>query len=198
MEQAPKGGWKEIQAPSIDRDIRVSKEYASHVFDAARRHKWFNQPCESHLKVAFQGWKTLTYTGPQGQGSCTFNYSRDREIQRLGDSILAVAETILEGARLETLLQHDPLGLDQEMEYLTEAVADGQAQQIGAISGILERLAQDDGVLERVRRQAKACWHTARHRVHIGATFWLPFVSNTAGYLVSGWVAERRWKGETP
>lgn len=156
MEQAPKGGWKEIQTPSIDRDIRVSREYASHVFDTAIRHNWFNQPCESHLKVAFQGWKTLTYTGHQGQGSCTFNYSRDREIQGLGDSILAVAETILEGARLETLLQHDPLGLDQEMEFLTEAVADGQAQQIGAISSILERLAQDDDVLERVRRQARS------------------------------------------
>ena len=73
------------------------------------------------MKVAFQGWKTLTYTGPAGQGSCTFNYSRDKEIQALGDPS-AVAQTILEGARLEMLLQHDRLGLDKEMEYLTEAV----------------------------------------------------------------------------
>jgi hypothetical protein len=108
------------------------------------------------MKVAFQGWKTLTYTGPQGQGSCTFNYSKDKEIQNLGDSLIAVAETILEGARLEVLLQHDRLGLDQEMEFLTEAVGDGQAQQICAIREILERLAQDDGVLERVRMRARA------------------------------------------
>ncbi len=68
----------------------------------------------------------------------------------------AVAETILEGARFEVLLQHDRLGLDQEMEYFTQAVEDGRAQQIYAIHDILERLAQDDAVLERVRKQAKA------------------------------------------
>ena len=71
--------------------------------------------------MAFQGWKTFTYTGPQGHGSCTFNYSKDKEMQELGDSMNAVAQTIIEGARLEILLQHDRLGLDEEMEFLTEA-----------------------------------------------------------------------------
>ena len=142
----------------MDRDIQVSAGFAGRVFAAAERHNWFNEPCESHLKVAFQGWKMLTYTGPQGHGSCTFNYSKDKEIQTLGDSLEAVAETILEGARLELLLQHDRLGLDAEMEFLTEAVGDGRAQQVCAIREILERLAQDDSVLERVRKRAGACW----------------------------------------
>jgi hypothetical protein len=91
-----------------------------------------------------------------GQGSCTFNYSRDKELQSLGESMQAVAETILEGARLEVLLQHDRLGLDQEMEFLTEAVQDGRAQQVCAIRDILERLDQDSDVLERVRKRARA------------------------------------------
>jgi len=141
--------------PAVDRDIQVSAAYAGYVFQAAGRHRWFNEPCESHLKVAFQGWKTLTYSGPQGQGSCTFNFSKDKEIQVLGDSLEAVAETILEGARLELLLQHDRLGLDAEMEFLTEAVGDGRAQQICVIREILERVAQDDTVLERVRKRAR-------------------------------------------
>ena len=141
--------------PAVDRDIRVSAAYAGRVFAAAARHRWFNEPCESHLKVAFQGWKTLTYTGPQGQGSCTFNYSKDKEIQDLGDSLEAVAETILEGARMELLLQHDRLGLDAEMEFLVEAVGDGRAQQVCVIREILGRLAQDDTVLERVRKRAR-------------------------------------------
>ena len=142
--------------PGVDRDIQVSAAFAERVFGAAQRHNWFNESCESHLKVAFQGWKQFSYTGPQGSGSCTFNYSKDKEIQTLGDSLQAVAETILEGARLEMLLQHDRLGLDAEMEFLTEAVGDGRAQQVRAIQEILERLAQDDGVLERVRKQARA------------------------------------------
>ncbi|MGD1062313.1 MAG: hypothetical protein ABR860_03555 [Terracidiphilus sp.] len=141
--------------PAVDRDIRVSAAYAGRVFAAAARHRWFNEPCESHLKVAFQGWKTLTYTGPQGQGSCTFNYSKDKEIQNLGESLEAVAETILEGARMELLLQHDRLGLDAEMEFLVGAVDDGRAQQVCVIREFLERLAQDDTVLERVRKRAR-------------------------------------------
>ena len=46
---------------------------------------------------------------------------------------MAVAETMMEGARLEMLLQHDRLGLDREMEFLTEAAKDGRMQQICAI-----------------------------------------------------------------
>ena len=142
-------------APAVDRDIQLSAAYAARVFDAAERHRWFNEPCESHLKVAFQGWKTLTYSGEQGKGSCTFNYSKDKEIQSLGDSLEGVAETILEGARLEMLLLHDKLGLDAEIEFLTEAVGDGRAQQICVIQDTLQRLVQDDTVLERVRRRVR-------------------------------------------
>ena len=155
MGKPPADAGQGLFPPAVDRDIQLSAAFAARVFDAAGRHRWFNEPCESHLKVAFQGWKTLTYTGLQGQGSCTFNYSKDKEIQSLGDSLEGVAETILEGARLEMLLQHDKLGLDAEIEFLTEAAGDGRAQQICVIRDTLDRLAQDDTVLERVRRRAR-------------------------------------------
>jgi hypothetical protein len=148
-------GLQAIDAPDVDRDIRLSAEFTERVFQAARHHKWFSGECESHMKVAFQGWKKLSYAGPEGQGSCEFNYSRDKEIQALGDSLVAVAGTILEGARLEKLLQHDPLGLDRELDYVTEALGDGRVQQICVIRGILERLAEDQGVMERVRKRAR-------------------------------------------
>jgi hypothetical protein len=154
--KVPAGGQHEIDTPAVDQDVQISADFAGRVFDAAQRHSWFNEPCESHIKVAFQGWKTLSYTGPQGQGSCTYNYSKDKDIQALGESMEGVAQTILEGARLEMLLQHDRLGLDAEMEFLTDAAEDGRAQQIEAIRPILERLAQDDEVLERVRKRARA------------------------------------------
>ncbi len=144
-----------IEVPDEDRDIRLSADYAERVFKTAKEHNWFNQKCESHLKVAFQGWKKFSYTGPEGQGSCTFNYSQDREIQALGDSLMGVAETLREGARLEILLQHDRLGLDREMEYISDGAKDGRIVQIGAIREILERLAGDDEVLERVRKRAQ-------------------------------------------
>jgi hypothetical protein len=146
---------KEIQAPDVDRDVKVSAAFAGYVFQTVREHNLLTADCESHLKVAFQGWKKLSYSGPEGAGGCEFNYSKDKEIQALGDSLVAVAETILEGARLEILLQHDRLGLDSEMEYVAEGAKDGRLQEIGAIRGILDRLADDPDVMVRVRKRAR-------------------------------------------
>jgi hypothetical protein len=148
--------FKVLEPPNIDRDIQLTAKFAERAFAVAHRHKLFNSGCESHLKVAFQGSKKLTYTGPDGEGSCEFNYSRDVDIQSLGDSLVAVATTIIEGARLEALLQHDPLGLDQEIQNVQEAAGDGRAQQICSIRDILERLSEDPAVMERVRKRARA------------------------------------------
>jgi hypothetical protein len=145
----------EIRIPDVNRDVQLSPRFAASAFGTAKRHAWFNDACESHIKVAFQGWKTLSYSGPAGQGSCTFNYSQQKDIQNLGDSFLAVSETILAGVRLEMLLQHDPLGLEREMESLAAAAEDGRAQQLCAIKGILDRLAQDDRVMDMVRKRAR-------------------------------------------
>jgi hypothetical protein len=144
-----------FQAANVDRDIHVSAEFAGRVFDTVHKFKNLNLDCESHMKVAFQGWKKLTYSGPDGKGSCTFNYSKDKEIESLGESLVAVSETIVEGARLEVLLQHDRLGLDREMENLVESAGDGRAQQICTIRGILQRLADDPAVMDRVRKRAR-------------------------------------------
>ncbi len=153
---APPDDPRHMEVANIDRDVQVSPKFAARAFQVAQHHKYFRSECESHLKVAFQGLKKLSYSGPKGEGSCEFNYSRDNEIQELGDSLVAVATTIIEGARLEKLLQHDPLGLDKEIQNVQEAAGDGRAQQICSIRDILERLSEDPAVLERVRKRAKA------------------------------------------
>lgn len=144
-----------IEPLGVDRDIRLTARFAERVFQTAQRHNLFNSECDSHLKVAFEGRKRLSYSGPEGQGVCEFNYSKDKEIQELGEALVSVATTITEGARLENLLHHDPLGLDKETEYLVEASSAGRAQQLCTIRGILEHLAEDDNVLERVRKRAR-------------------------------------------
>jgi hypothetical protein len=150
---APKKSTMDVEG--VDRDIQLSKDYTEQIFSVARDHNWFKQKCESGAKVAFQGWKKLSYEGPEGQGSCTFNYSQDKKIQALGESLLGVAETLREGARLELLLQHDRLGLDQEMQYIADSAKDGRLREISAIKGILQRLADDEELLDRVRKRAK-------------------------------------------
>ena len=105
--------------------------------------------------MAFQGWKKISYSGPEGQGSCTFNYSQDKQVQAFVESLIGVAETLHEGARLELLLQHDRLGLDREMEFISDSAKDGRLREIVAIRDILQRLAENDELLERVRKRAR-------------------------------------------
>jgi len=152
---APVDKSQGFEAADVDRDVEVSAEFAERVFETAHQRNFFNYGCESHMKVAFSGWKKLSYTGPDGAGSCTFNYSKDKEMQTLGESLVAVAGAIVEGARLETLLQHDRLGLDRETEYVIEAAKDGRLQQMCTIRGILKRLADDPEVMDRVRKRAR-------------------------------------------
>jgi hypothetical protein len=155
MGTAITGSKSDMRTPDVNRDVQLSPAFASSVFQTAQRHAFFNEKCESNLKVAFQGWKELSYSGPDGKGTCKFNYSKDHEIQSLGDNMTAVAETIVTGTRLEMLLQHDPLGLDKEIEGLVDAAQSGRAQQLCVIRPILERLAEDDHVLDLVRKRAR-------------------------------------------
>lgn len=152
---APREQRGGVEPPNQNLDIHLSADFTRHVFQIAQHNKLFHEPCESHLNVAFQGTKTLSYAGPEGNGSCAFNYSKDADIQALSDSLVSVATTLIEGARLEMLLRHDPLGLDKETEELMEMAADGRVQQIGSIRDILQQLAGNDDVLERVRKRAQ-------------------------------------------
>ena len=145
----------QISSGDVHRAVQLSPAFTAQVFSLARQRKLFNYPCESHMKVAFQGTKKLSYTGPEGSGSCEFNYSKDKEIEALGNSLLSVETTILSGARMEKLLLHDRLGLDQELDYLTGEVHNGDATEIGVIRETLTRIASDDQVMERAQRKAR-------------------------------------------
>jgi hypothetical protein len=144
-----------ILVGAINRPIHLSPEFTSRVFAVARQRKLFAFPCESHMKVAQQGIKRLSYSGPEGSGACEYNYSKDKEIQSLGESFIAVQTTLIYGARLEKMLQHDRLGLDLEIANLVNEAHQGTAIELGTIHETLTRLAEDDQVLERVRKRAR-------------------------------------------
>ena len=145
----------QILAGEVHRPVQLSAAFTEQVFSIARQRRLFAFPCESHMKVAFQGMKRLSYSGPEGSGACEYNYSKDKEIEQLGNSLLAVEFTILSGAKMEKLLQHDRLGLDRELDLLTTAAHEGNAAEMGTIDDTLTRIASDEQILERARRKAR-------------------------------------------
>jgi hypothetical protein len=146
----------------VHRPVQLSASFTEHIFASARARKLFVFPCESHMKVAFQGTKRLSYSGPDGSGACEYNYSKDKEIEALGNSLIAVEYTILSGARMEMLLQHDRLGLDQELDNLTSAAREGNAAEMETIRATLTRIESDDQVMDRARRKARFLLTQAR------------------------------------
>lgn len=139
-----------------DRDIHVSKAARDRIFTIARQKKFFVMACESGgERVAFQGKKLLQYRGQDGQGSCTFNYSKDSQIEWLAREFEGIASTLDEGNKLATEHEHGRLSLDAELETLETLVKNGQAVEIMNIAPTLREIAGDDDVLQRAQKRAR-------------------------------------------
>jgi hypothetical protein len=133
------------------------------MFAGARKNKLFAISCDDGGKnIAFQGNKTLEYDGPEGKGSCTYNWSKNAQIDKLADQFEAIAATLDEGGKLQRQYEHGRLSLDSEMEILGQMVHDGRAIELENIAPILETLAGDEAVLQRVQRRARALLQGAK------------------------------------
>jgi hypothetical protein len=142
-------------AEHVDRQISLTKATAVKVYKAARTLNHFNIECLSKAKnIADTGKKTLNYTGPDGSGSCTYNYSENKTVDMLTSTFQGIAYTMDEGRRLEFLHRYDRLGLDAEMISLAQEVEAGRALELGTISPTLALIADDTSVIQRVRLKA--------------------------------------------
>jgi hypothetical protein len=150
-------GTDGIASAPLQRDIVIRDPLLESIFRSARSHHYFATECEApDSHVAFTGKKTLAYSGPDGRGECTFNWSRDQQLNQLADSLMAVAFTIHEGSRLAIEHVHSRLSLDAELEQLEDAVKDHRALEIENIAPELQSIAADSAVMNRARNRARA------------------------------------------
>jgi hypothetical protein len=142
-------------AQHVDRPINLTPGVVAKIFKAARGLNHLNVECASKAKnIADTGTKTLTYVGPDGSGSCVYNYSENKMVGTLTDTFLAIASTLDEGRKLEFLHRYDRLGLDAEMNSFADEVKEGRALELGTISPTLASIADDIAVIQRVRLRA--------------------------------------------
>jgi hypothetical protein len=142
-------------AQHIDRPIKLTPGTVAKIFKAARSLNHFDTECASKAKnIADTGKKALTYSGPDGSGTCTYNYSENKNVDTLTNTFLAIAYTMDEGRKLEFLHRYDRLGLDAEMANLSQEVQEGRALALGTISPTLASIADDTALIQRVRLKA--------------------------------------------
>jgi hypothetical protein len=152
-----------MPADPQDRPIHMSKALREAMFATARKNKLFAIGCDDGGKnIAFQGTKTLQYEGPEGKGSCTYNWSKNAQIDKLTDQFQAIAATLDEGSKLQRQYEHGRLSLDTELELLEQMVHEGRAIELENIAPILQMLAGDEAVLQRVQRRARALLAAAK------------------------------------
>jgi hypothetical protein len=138
--------------------FHVSAATAAKVFTLARSLNHFNIACASTARnVADTGKKTLDYIGANAPlGSCDYNYTENKDVAALTDIFQGIAATLDEGRKLDYLHRFDRLGLDAEMESFTREVSDGHAIELQTIASTLSSIADDAGVMQRVRTRANA------------------------------------------
>jgi hypothetical protein len=154
-------------AQHIDRSINLTLGTVAKVFKAAQALNHFEVECASKAKnIANTGKKTLSYSGPDGSGSCTYNYSENKNVDTLTNIFLGIAYTLDEGRKLEFLHRYDRLGLDAEMTSLTQEVQEGRALEFGTISTPLTAIANDADLIQRVRQKAAKMLEQAAAEAH--------------------------------
>jgi hypothetical protein len=162
-DRPPSNDPENMPADAQDRPIHISKALRESMFATARKSKLFAIACDDGGKnIAFQGTKTLQYSGPEGTGSCTYNWSKLSQIDRLTGQLEAVALTLDEGSKLQREYEHGRLSLDGELEFLDQMAQDGRAIEIENIAPILQTLIGDEAVLQRVQRRARALLAAAK------------------------------------
>jgi hypothetical protein len=144
-----------VSRKHIERGLNVSQSVVEKIFKSARMLNRFNMDCASKAKnIADTGKKTLNYSGSDGSGSCTFNYSEDKSVAMLGDTFFAIANTMDIGRKLEFERRFDRLGLDAELISLEHEVEEKNALEVGTISSILNVIASDGDLMQRARLRA--------------------------------------------
>jgi len=151
----PGDGNDSIVAPGQSRPIVVGEALRTKLFLLARRNKFFALPCQARRKVAFSGTKTLSYSGPEGKGSCTFTWSKYQEIETLTGIFQGIALTLDEGGKLAVERAHTPLALDAELILLVKMAKQGDALELQNIAPVLTSIANDDAALKRDRQWAR-------------------------------------------
>jgi hypothetical protein len=142
---------------AFDQQIQISVPLREQLLAVSRSHRFLVGECESRQhKVAFTGRKTLSYQGPEGGASCTFNWSQDAQLMKVASDFLAIALTLEEGRKLRLAYLHDRLSLDAELETLSNAVKLGNALELENIAPELEAIAADPAVMKRAQARAAA------------------------------------------
>lgn len=140
----------------VDETFVMSDTNRQKVFDAARKLNYFQSDFDSHLKhIAQTGSKTLVYKSSQVEGSSTYNYSQNPDVEQLTQLFLGLATTLDYGRKLAWQYRFDKLGMDQRLRELEKLQTGRQVEELSAIEPILRKIANDPSLMHISQQSAQ-------------------------------------------
>ena len=145
----------------FQQDFVMSSVNRRKIFALAAKLNYFRNDYDSHLKkIAQTGRKMLQYQSSQTQGSTTYNWSQNPDVQELTAIFQGIALTLGYGRKLAFQYRFDKLGMDQRMKELVNLDASHEVEELGAIEPILRKIANDPNMMHINRQSAQTLLKT--------------------------------------
>ena len=130
------------------------------IFDLAQKLNYFQGDFASRMKnIAQTGQKTLQYQSPQIQGSATYNWSQNADVEDLTRLFGAIAMTIDFGRKLTFQYRYDKLGMDKLLKELEDQQASHGVDELAIIAPMLRKIADDPNLMNISRQSAERLLH---------------------------------------
>ena len=137
-------------------DFTMSDATRQKVFEQAQKLHYFQGDFDSHMKhIAQTGKKTLQYQSPQVNGSTTYNWSQNPDVQQLTNLFTGIAMTIDFGRKLAFQYRYDKLGMDKRMKELEDLQASHGVEELQIIAPMLHKIADDPNLMNISRESAR-------------------------------------------
>jgi len=141
---------------AYQQDFTMSDANRQKVFELAQKVHYFQGDYDSHLKhVAQTGKKTLQYQSRQANGSTTYNWSQNPDIEQLTKLFAGIATTIDFGRKLAFQYRFDKLGMDERLKQLEDLQASHGVEELQIIAPMLRKIWNDPNLMNISRESAR-------------------------------------------
>lgn len=140
----------------------MSQPMRTKIFELAKALNDFRGNFETHNKVAQTGKKTLTFEHGATENKTTLNFSDNQQMNELITLFQKMSTTFEIAQKLDYDIRFDKLGLDRDLTNLVRLDKDNQLAELQVISPTLERIANDEGVMNIARQKARQLLERSR------------------------------------
>lgn len=161
-ESKPRAADNQPEGEPYSLHFIMSQPTRTKIFQIASALNHFQGNFETRAKVAQTGKKTLTFRQGNKENKTAVNYSDDPQMNELISLFQKMSTTFETAQKLDYDMRFDKLGLDRDLKSLVQLDKDNQLAELQVIAPILERIANDQSIMNIARQKAKQLLERSR------------------------------------